>query len=179
MKAANIEKMSDEELMELYKKGEHHVFDQIYHRYAGRILSYLRKKTGSDRNAQDLTQEVFLKLHRSREQYNKMLPLAPWVFSISSSVFLDFTKKKSLEDITEPEKFDEFQAAEVVSLESQKSSILNALPDQQKQVVALRVFDEATFEEIATRLETSPENARQIFSRGIRKLKSSINGKES
>lgn len=179
MKAANIENMSDEELMELYKKGEHHVFDQIYHRYAGRILSYLRKKTGSDRNAHDLTQEVFLKLHRSREQYNKMLPLAPWVFSISSSVFLDFAKKKSLEDTTAPEKFDEFQAHEVISEENQNSEVLNTLPELQKQTVALRVFDEATFEEIATRLSTTPENARQMFSRGIRKLKSSWNGKES
>lgn len=171
--------MSDEDLMELYQKGQHHVFDQIYSRYAGRILAYMKKKTGSDKNAQDLTQEVFLKLHRSRDQYNKMLPLAPWIFSISSSVFLDSVKKKSLEDATEPEKFDSFQSVEVISEENQNSAMLDALPDQQKQVVGLRVFDEATFEEIATRLSTSPENARQIFSRGIRKLKSSLSGKES
>lgn len=178
-KIVNTDSISDEELMELYQKGEAHIFDQIYSRYAGRILAYMTKKTGSDKNAQDLTQEVLLKLHRSRDQYNKMLPLAPWIFSISSSVFLDFAKKKSLEDATAPEKFDSYQALEVISQENQNSTILNTLPEQQKQAVALRVFDEATFEEIATRLSTSPENARQIFSRGIRKLKSSFSGKES
>lgn len=180
---ADYQAKTDEQLMELYQKGDHLAFELIYQRFAGRIFGFLKKKAGSDRQAQDLAQEVFLKLHRSREQYNKVLPLAPWVFSISRSVLLDFLKKKSLEDTIEPEKFDQLEDAKSFGLAandlSEKSmEALNALPDSQKQAVSLRVLDDATFDEIAERLSTSPENARQLFSRGVKKLKSSFAGKE-
>ena len=39
--------------------------------------------------------ETFLKLHRSKNLYNKSLPFSPWLFSISRSVFLDFLKRKT------------------------------------------------------------------------------------
>lgn len=173
----DLEQKTDEELMMLYQSGSIRAFDLIYQRYSSRVLAYLRKRCKSDRSADDLLQEVFLKLHRSRDQYNQMLPLAPWIFSISRSVFLDAVKKKNLEHSTEPEKFDHFPAALPVSADT-NLELLETLPSQQKEVVSLRVFDDATFEEIASRLSTSPENARQIFSRGIRKLKSTLMGKE-
>jgi RNA polymerase sigma factor (sigma-70 family) len=178
---AAFEAKTDEELMALYQKGEEVAFQLIYQRFVGRILGYLRGKTGSDRNAQDLTQEVFLKLHRSREQYNKMLPLAPWIFSISRSVFLDFARKKSFENVTAPEDFDQFEGtafADSPGLSEESAKALAALPESQRQAVQLRVLDDATFEEIADRLSTTPENARQILSRGLKKLKASLVGKE-
>ncbi len=45
------------------------------------------------------------------------------------------------------------------------------LPLNQKQAVGLRVFDEATFEEIAVKLSTSEDNARKLVSRGLSKLR--------
>ncbi len=168
--------------MELYQKGDGQAFEWIYQRFVSRILGYLRKKTGSERQAQDLAQEVFLKLHRSREQYNEMLPLAPWIFSISRSVFLDFAKKKSMEDSTAPEEFDFLQAPSVEpgskDLSPKSSEALDSLPELQRQAVQFRVFDDATFDEIAEKLSTSPENARQLLSRGLKKLKTSFAGKE-
>lgn len=185
MKVGNLELESstDEQLMELYKKGKQPAFELIYNRHAGRVLNYMRKKLRNDKNAQDLTQEVFLKLHRSREQYDSNLALAPWIFSITRSVFLDFVKKTSLEDATPAEKFDQLpaniEAPGVIAKQTESAELLAGLPDMQKRVVALRVFDEATFDEIAKRLSTSPENARQLFSRGVRKLKASLGGKET
>lgn len=180
-KKVAFEAKTDEELMELYQKSDDAAFQILYQRYVGRILGYLRSKTGSDRNAQDLTQEVFLKLHRSREQYNKMLPLAPWIFSISRSVFLDFAKKKSFEDATAPEDFDQVEDTDKFSshdLSETTAQALAELPEDQRKTIQLRVLDEATFDEIAVRLSTSPQNARQIFSRGLRKLKTNLVGKE-
>jgi RNA polymerase sigma-70 factor (ECF subfamily) len=179
---AKYEAKTDEQLMELYQKGDGDAFELIYQRFASRILGFLKKKTGSGRQAQDLTQEVFLKLHRSREQYNKMLPLAPWIFSISRSVFLDFAKKKSIEDSTAPEEFDHLQAPRfdpgAHDLSEKSTEALASLPEPQRQVVNLRVLDEATFDEIAEKLSTSPDNARQLLSRGLKKLKTSFAGKE-
>lgn len=170
-----LEKKADEELMELYVTGNNQAFEVIYERFAGRVFNYLRSRTGSERESQDLTQETFLKFHRSRFQYNRMLPLAPWIFAITRSVFLDSRKKKKVESQSALEHIE--QHTETKESKSNSSlELINALEGPQKQVVSLRVFDEATFEEIAMRLATTPENARQIFSRAVRKLKAMIKG---
>lgn len=174
--------------MELYKKNSQEAFDMLYKRYVNRIVSYLRKRSLSDKEVSDLVQEVFLKLHRSREQYSQMLPLAPWIFSITRSVFLDSVKKKKVEVATPLEVFESVASNEAIAEElminktnqnEKLTDLLSGLTETQRQVIGMRIFDEATFDEISSRLSTSPENVRQIFSRTIRKLKSNFKRKES
>jgi RNA polymerase sigma-70 factor (ECF subfamily) len=174
MAKSDLRNKSDEELMESYKTGETIAFEVLYERHSGRVQGYLQKKLFSPKEAQDLLQEVFFKLHRSRHQYNGTLPFSPWLFSITRSIWLDHLKKKSLEDATEQGKLEALQPVVQVSRVSDAGigqEILDRLPESQKEAVGLRVFDEATFEEIATRLSTSPENARQLVSRGLKRLR--------
>lgn len=164
-----LQAKSNEDLMEAYKKDDAMAFEILYERHSAQVLGYLKQKTRSVKQAQDLSQEVFLKLHRSRHLYNSMLPFTPWLFSITRSVFLDSLKKKSLEDLVENQDFDKITPVqESVELNAVDLSVL---PEAQQQVVRLRVYDEATFEEIAAKLSTTPENARQIFSRAVKALK--------
>lgn len=80
----DITNKDDEKLMELYQNGSDLAFNEIYSRYAGRIYSFFYKKGTNTSASQDLTQETFLKLHRSKSLYNKSLPFLPWLFSIGS-----------------------------------------------------------------------------------------------
>lgn len=173
----------DEKLMELYQIGSDLAFDEIYRRYAGRIYSFFYKKVANKAGSQDLTQETFLKLHRSKSLYSKSLPFSPWLFSISRSVFLDFLKKGTKEDSRSPEEILKIADQGVDSMCVSKETpvdmnLLNILPATHEKVVSMRIIDEATFDEIASKLNTTPDNARQIFSRAIRKLRSSFLGKE-
>ncbi|MBK9324257.1 MAG: RNA polymerase sigma factor [Bdellovibrionaceae bacterium] len=174
MKKETFKDKSDEDLMESYKMGEVVAFELLFERHSGKVLSYLSKRLQAPKEAQDLLQEVFFKLHRSRHQYNRTLPFSPWLFSITRSMWIDFLKKRRLEDATDPEVVDKL--VQVTSgLGSSELSfgkeILDHLPSNQKEAVGLRVYDEATFEEIALKLSTSPENARQLVSRGLKRLK--------
>lgn len=174
MKKETFKDKSDEDLMEYYKMGEVVAFEFLFERHSGKVLSYLSKRLQAPKEAQDLLQEVFFKLHRSRHQYNRTLPFTPWLFSITRSMWIDFLKKRRLEDATDPEVIDKL--AQVTSgLGSSEPSfgkeILEGLPANQKEAVGLRIYDEATFDEIALRLSTSPENARQLVSRGLKRLK--------
>lgn len=174
MKKETFKDKSDEDLMEIYKMGEVVAFEFLFERHSGKVLSYLSKRLQAPKEAQDLLQEVFFKLHRSRHQYNRTLPFSPWLFSITRSMWIDFLKKRRLEDATDPEVIDKL--AQVTSgLGSSELSfgkeILDGLPANQKEAVGLRVYDEATFDEIALKLSTSPENARQLVSRGLKRLK--------
>ncbi len=149
--------------------GETQAFDILFQRHSPRVLGFLTRKTGSDKLAQDLLQEVFLKFHRSRHQYRAGLPLLPWLYSIMRSVMLDEFKKDHGEDIVDPAQLEQMPAA--FPVDSGVPAGLELLPAPQRQAVTMRVLDDATFEEIAERLSTSQENARQLVSRALRKLK--------
>lgn len=178
----NLKNKDDEQLMELYQNGSELAFDEIYSRYAGRIYGFFYKKQDNVSMSQDLTQETFLKLHRSKSLYKKTLPFSPWLFSISRSVFLDHLKKKSKEDLTSPEEIskivDKRTDLDISTGTFVDASLLNVLPSTSEKVVRMRIIDEATFDEIAGKLKTTPDNARQIFSRAIKKLRNSFVGKE-
>lgn len=176
---SKLEDQSDEELMEMYRMEKDQTssklaFEILFKRHSGRVSGYLKKRLSNSKEAQDLVQEVFLKLHRSRHQYNSSLPFSPWLFSITRSVWLDGIKKRKIEQITDNEILEKIvapsQMLENSSLELD-ISVLKELPVTQKEAVSLRVIDESTFEEIALKLSTSPENARQLVSRGLKKLK--------
>jgi len=123
-------------------------------------------------------QEVFFKLHRSKHLYNATLPFSPWIFSIARSVFLDFMKKKNLEDPVDTNDFDKITTPEPVAVEYDLQGLVSALPDSQREALSLRVYEDKTFEEIALRLSTSPENARQLISRGLKKIRQTLGRKE-
>lgn len=174
----DLKSKSDEELMETYRLGSAAAFDILFQRHSPRVFGYLSKRLVQKKEAEDLLQEVFFKLHRSKHLYNSPLPFSPWMFSIARSVLLDFAKKRNLEDPVDTSDFDQIPATDPQAPKTDFSETLGALPQQQRQAVSLKVYDEQTFEEIAIRLSTSPENARQLVSRGIKKLRQAFGRKE-
>jgi len=175
----DLQGKSDEELMQSYQAGSAIAFDILFERHSGRVFGFLSKRLFKKKEAEDLIQEVFFKLHRSKHLYNSTLPFSPWLFSITRSVLLDFAKKKNLEDPTDTASFDKIAADETSEVEHDLEGHVSALPQAQSEALSLRVYEDKTFEEIASRLSTSPENARQLVSRGIKKLKQALGRKEN
>lgn len=163
--------------MVLYKMGEETAFEILFERHAGRVHQFLLNKLVNRELAQDVSQQAFLKLHRSREKYNPEYPFLPWLFTIVKTSMMDAMRervaKKRIHDS------HEIEEAVYPVLEEQTALAvhLEALPAMQKDAVSLRFIGDYSFEEIAERLGTSDSNARQLVSRGIRKLKSILSGK--
>lgn len=165
--------------MKSYQLGSEQAFEVLFKRHAGKVLGFLKKRTLGQKVQDDLLQEVFLKLHRSKHLYNSTLSFSPWLFSITRSVLLDALKKKNLEDPTDVNDFDQVATGvENAVSEVDLTQTFQNLPFAQRQVIQMRVYDEKTFEEIASKLSTSPENARQLFSRGVKKIRSLIGRKD-
>ncbi len=167
----NFNSQSDEELMRYYQEGREEAFSVLFERHSRRVLGFLSKKLGNVQSARDLTQEVFLKLHRSRMQYTATLPFVPWLFSITRSVWIDGLKKKKNEKLIGHALLEKLSPTTEPVLPFNNPEILDHLLPNQKTAISMKVYDDATFEEIALRLATSPENARQLVSRGLRNLK--------
>lgn len=169
----NLDPLTDEELMVLYQEGQEDAFNRLYRRYADRVYGYLRKRLRDPQAANDVFQASFLKLHRSREQFNSTFTFAPWLFTVVRSVLLDWHKAQKNKILESEFKEEAFQAAETneAVIPFPRTELSN-LPETQRLAVEMRYFGDLSFEEIATRLETSPGNVRQLVSRGIKGLKS-------
>ncbi len=163
--------LNDEELMVMYQNGTEEAFSILYKRHSSKIYGYVRSKVRADERARDIFQEIYVKIHRSKNLYNKTFPVLPWFFTIARSVLIDEVRKEQTVKLVPQENLD-YEAPAENRGDIDISPGLSQLPENQRTAVQLRYVDEKTFEEIADHLETSPDNVRQLVSRGVKKLRS-------
>jgi RNA polymerase sigma factor (sigma-70 family) len=172
--------ISDEELMELYRKGHTEAFNTLYVRHSAKVYGYLQGRLKDRFLVDEVFQNVFLKLHKSREKYDSAFPFLPWLFTISRTALLDHYRQISRRRNEELVDFPAEPAEPVDQPKNQKDlneqvpAVLD-LPERQRQAIELRYGKNLTFEELAKHLDVSPSNARQIVSRAIRKMKDMVN----
>jgi RNA polymerase sigma factor (sigma-70 family) len=176
-------KLSDEDLMGLYQSSDYMAFEILYKRHAGRLYEYLKSKVGAD-SAQELLQDTFARIHKSRDKYNPQYPFLPWVFTVARNILFDHFKRAETQtkhntiDQDSSELGAEGAFSDFGSLD-QLEGALSVLPEPQRLALKMRYLDDWTFEEIAKEFETTPQNARQLISRGLRKVKSVLEKKET
>ncbi len=175
--------MTDEELMQAYARGEQAGFDQLYARHKSRVMGYLLKQLGDRAAAEDVFQAVFLKLHRSRDNYRDDLPFLPWLFTIVRTALIDAARRektRSSRIVLDDEQVAAAVADQVpdpVPLHEALPALTTLSPDQ-RRVLDLRFGQEFSFTEIAEQLELSPANARKLASRALGKLRRLLRDKE-
>jgi len=82
-------RIRDEELMAELGKADQQAFRELFTRYSSRVYVFLYHMTGERDMAQDLLQETFIRLYRSRERYDPTRPFRPWLFKIASNLSSD------------------------------------------------------------------------------------------
>ncbi len=174
--------MTDEELMQAYINGDIEAFQMLYQRHKGRVLGYLNSRVATQDEAEDIFQEVFIKLHRYRFKYDKDVPLLPWLYTIVKNTLIDHIRKRETQN-----KYLQPNHEQVESAPDERGasppiaeaiSELSSLGKKQRQVLELRFDEDLSFEDIAARMDISQTNARKIVSRAIQKLRGLMFGKE-
>ncbi|MEO5969796.1 MAG: sigma-70 family RNA polymerase sigma factor [Bdellovibrionia bacterium] len=168
---SDMNQLTDEELMKEYQSGNEMAFTILYKRHSAKIYGFLIGRLRERAFADDVFQATFLKLHKTRANYDATLPFMPWLFTVCRSVMIDSLRKKKhiLED-SDSDSVDLARAPEIPDHTPLPS--LDGLPANQRQVLELRYRSDLSFEEIAKKLETTPLNVRQITSRAVRRLRS-------
>lgn len=169
--------------MRAYIKGDLGAFQALYQRHKGRVLGFLATRLGGRVEAEEVFQEVFLKLHSNRFSYRDDVPFLAWLFTIARNAAIDHIRKQQTR-----EKYLQLNQEEVDSAPDEGSvdrtiaetvAELSSLSTAQRQVLEMRFNDGLSFAEIADSLKTSQPNARKIVSRAIHKLRGLMSGKES
>jgi RNA polymerase sigma-70 factor (ECF subfamily) len=161
-----------------YLDGRLDAFDGLYAAFAPRLRSYLLGQCRDAALADDLVQETFLQLHRSRRTYEPGRPVTPWVFAIARHVYLMHRRSAGRRA-----RFHESFAAETRSSDLPRDDLqaladsdgvrraLEAVPADQRRAVLMHHVEGWSFAEIAARLGIRVNAAKTRAFRGMRKLK--------
>lgn len=168
----NAQKMNDEQLMMKYQDGDHQAFEVLYLRHESKVYAYLKKRLTDQDSVEEVFQNTFLKVHKSRHHFNPKFLFIQWLYTVARSELLDFCKKKKVVHIEYVDQGKEKEEIDnSLDLENYKG-----LSDKERELLSLKFISDNDYEEISSALNISQSNARKIFSRAIKKIKKSLSG---
>jgi RNA polymerase sigma-70 factor, ECF subfamily len=163
-----------------YQGGSLEAFQEIYAQLAAAVRRYLLHLAGGSEIADDLLQETFLQMHRSRAAYNPAYAVRPWLFGLARNVFLMNRRAarrraevhESREELPECPVLPE--ADKLGSRDEIRRCIGHLSPDQAEALLLHHEWG-FSFEEIAGMLGISAAAARTRASRGMVELRLALN----
>jgi RNA polymerase sigma-70 factor (ECF subfamily) len=153
-------------------------FGRLYDMHVDRVYRHIYYRVGNEADAEDLTQQVFLKAWQAIDKYRKMAsPFIAWLMTISHNLVIDFYRTRKdrayleAETLADDSSLSPERATEA-SFEQQslRRAILQLGGDEQ-QVVILRFMEDFEFAEIASYLKKKEGNVRVILHRALVKLR--------
>lgn len=138
-------------------------FNQIVGDYSERVWWHLRRFVNSHEDADDLSQEVFLKIWRSLPSFREESGLYTWVYRIATNEALNYLRREKVRaalhfsslDAEMERRIDNDPWFSGDAAERALSKAVARLPEKQRQVFILRYYDEMPYEEMASVLDTS------------------------
>lgn len=172
-------------LMSAYLDGSLDAFDALYAALAPRLRRYLMATCRDAALADDLVQDTFLQLHRSRRTFEPGRPVTPWAFAIARHVFL-MHRRRTARRL----RFEDTLAADLAATDTPHDAsqaladrdrvqrALEAVPADQRRALLMHHVHGWSFAEIAARLNIRVNAAKTRAFRGMRKLKDQLKGSQ-
>jgi len=186
----NVEAMttSDVQLMLDVKAGDEASFDLLLRRYRTPLVNFLFRMVRDSATAEDLAQEVFLRVYRARKQYSPTAKFTTWLFRIATNLALNSirdNRHKQMETSIDAPKEDENAAP--MELPAREMRIdehmmerdrcefirraVESLPEKQRAAVLLHKYEEMDYGEIAKILECSESALKSLLFRAYETLR--------
>ena len=181
----DIHALADEELMHLVQSGNARAFELLYDRHGGAAFSLAYRMVGNRVTAEDISQEAFLSIWRSKMRYKQELgSVRTWVLGIVHHRAIDALRRNLVHDRrrTEVEGIEErFEAKELTEVEAVRRleaksvrSALDSLPDDQCRVIELAYFGGFSHSQIAETLEMPIGTVKGRMRLGLEKMRRAL-----
>ena len=130
--------------MARYASGDAEAFDQLFRRYEPRAYAFFLKRTSSPQRAEDLYQELFLRIHRARNEFDSSRAFTPWFFQIAHRLLIDDQRRAFRAREVAANDFDAASAlptAESVAADREEVELLldTLSPEERYVVVAAKM----------------------------------------
>ncbi len=179
----------DEDLMLRYRNGDARAFEVLYTRHRGGLFRYVLRQVGFRSAADEVFQEVWMRIVSSRARYRVEARFATFLYSIAHNCVMDhFRRKPPLQLISFDDKPDEAlqvpgpageQPERLAQRRQTAQHLLKALallPDEQRDAFLLHEEGGLTLEEIATVMGVGRETAKSRLRYALSKLREELTG---
>lgn len=176
--------MEDKEILEKFAREESRnmAFNQLVRKYQQKIYWHIRKMVIDHEDADDLTQETFIKVWKHLENFRQDAQLYTWLYRIATNECLNFLKSKKrkfflpINDVSAElsAKIDQSDniSGEEIQLKLQKA--LLRLPDKQRLVFNMKYYDDLKYEEISEILGTSVGALKASYHLAVKKIENYV-----
>jgi RNA polymerase sigma-70 factor (ECF subfamily) len=162
--------------------GDLAAFEQLMSRTQHRVLSTARRILGDAADAEEATQEVFLRVYRFLDRFDRTKPFEPWLYRLTINVCNDIASRRpKLHNVVPPENCEpvatEISPDESLKLDEQRrlvQSALSGLPRKQRTAVVLRDLQGLTISEVAEVMKVSQATVRSHLCSARLRLKELI-----
>jgi RNA polymerase sigma factor (sigma-70 family) len=169
--------MTDETIMLAVRNGDLQTASVLFDRYNKRIFNFLATMTNNRFAAEDLTQNVFLRMIKYRNSFRDESRFQPWIYQIARNVFSDhYNAQKNRSNCIDVEKISDHipDPEESKSMEEKEALLYQCmarLNDDERELLVLTRFQHMKYEEVATIMETTVANIKVKVHRAIGKLR--------
>ncbi|MBB5065002.1 RNA polymerase sigma factor [Granulicella mallensis] len=167
------------------KRQDPELLDQLIETYQHRLMRYLMFLTGKREVAEDLFQEVWIRVLRRGAQYNGKARFDTWIFTIARNLVIDLSRKRTMASLDEmrdggederpfeivqegPSPLEQFQYREDAA---ELATVMLTLEPSYREVLTLRFHEEMSLEEIATVTHAPLSTVKSRLYRGLASLK--------
>ena len=169
-------KSTDNALLAAFAKGDRGAAQQLTEQLMPKIHAHAYYRLGNIADAEDVTQEAFLKLWKIAPSWKQdKAQVSTWLYRVVSNLCKDRYRRATLEmmvSVQEPTNESQSPSSKIEEEIRQKAlyTAMSILPESQRVAVQLRHIDELTNPQIAEIMELSVEAVESLTARGKRKL---------
>ncbi len=187
-----LEQLSDAEVMLRVAQGDDAAFDYLVEKFRRPIISFMYRTTHNQATAEELAQEVFLRVYRSRESYEASAKFTTWLYRIATNLAVNNardTKHERAEaqvSLDEPDEesgstmdvADSRPTVEQEILRNERMTairkVVEALPERQRMAVLMHKYQNMDYKEIAAVLKLSESATKSLLFRAYESLRESL-----
>ena len=182
------QEISDEDLMLQYRNGDAMAFECLYKRYKDAIYRYMFRLCRNEAIAEELYQDVWMKLINSRERYEVKAKFKTYLYQIAHNRFVDHYRKQRGKNTLDSNNIEQQSLEEIVDDGNQQPDqklmlqqqtqhffkLLDALPEEQREVFVLREESAMSLAQIAEATGVNEETAKSRLRYALKKLRQGL-----
>lgn len=161
------------------RDGDMEAFRLLVETHQARVIGTISKMLGSEAEAEDLAQQVFIRVWKSAPRYQPTAKFTTWLFRITRNLVFNEVRRKrhfadQSEDAPEPVERSEREPDRILLDEELQRAIqeaINQLPESQRLAIILRRYEELPYEEIAKVMGTTVAAVKSILFRARAELR--------
>ena len=175
---------NDLELVESFQKGNEASFNELVRRYQEKVYWIAHRFVNDHDQADDIVQEVFLKVYRALNDFRGKSSVYTWLYRITVNVSLNTIRKQRIKDFLRIDELFDYPSEESerpdkqYEQREQKQLIEEAiqrLPEKQKAVFILRYYEELPYEDISKILKTTVGGLKANYFHAVKKIGEFVN----